>query len=131
MERDEIVNPKFPHHEESDVDVVTVCDKQSHPNEVVKLPKEYIADIKEIVKPYLPGMESVEVLVSLFNNPCKGEGHRCPTSEGQGGEAKNLTSERYVVTLHGEVINEKVVHRHYARATIDKGGKILKLVVSR
>ncbi len=130
MEWVESLKPKFPHHEETDLEIIKECERQNYPDEIVKLPKEYLLEVKELVKPYLPGMDSAEVMVRISSNASE-EKHGNSQAEPFGGRITEMKPDRYVVTMQGEVKSAKALHRHYASATIDNGGKILKLVVSR
>ena len=85
--------------------------------------KKAIAQVKEHLQDYLPGMDSAAVHFS----------HQVLV--GRSGDSKNKKSvegeERLVVTFSKQVPTLKQVHRHYARATVDTEGKLVKLAVSR
>ncbi len=85
--------------------------------------KQAIAQVKEHLQDYLPGMDTAAVHFS----------HQVLV--GRAGDAKNKKSvegqERLVVTFSKQVPTLKQVHRHYARATVDTEGKLVKLAVSR
>lgn len=85
--------------------------------------KKAIAQVKEHLQDYLPGMDSAAVHYS----------HQVLV--GRSGDSKNKKSvegeERLVVTFSKQVPTLKQVHRHYARATVDTEGKLVKLAVSR
>jgi hypothetical protein len=88
-----------------------------------------LTEVKEAVADYLPGIETAEVhiheelgSVSAVEFGMKqGNGHRAKSSKSES---------RYVVTLSKNVPNAKLVHRHYARATIEND-KVIKVAISR
>jgi hypothetical protein len=92
--------------------------------------------VKHVVKRYLPGMEDAEMMLSTekqelnWNELPGGPGQ----IEGKQVQTENL-AQRQVVTLSKKLEipqnGGKTVHRHYARVTFDKSGKMVKLAVSR
>lgn len=112
--------------------VPTVCDRSASTTDI---PTDTVRHVKHIVKRYLPGMEDAEMIMSTEKGVCNGQDHQCATAEfGQPAQAKNLPA-RKVVTLSKQYEipqnGSKTVHRHYARVTFDKQGKMVKLAVSR
>lgn len=112
--------------------VPTVCDRSTATKDI---PTETVRHVKHIVKRYLPGMEDAEMVMTTERESCGGEDHECATAKlGRPIQTKNLP-ERKVVTLSKQYEipqnGSKTVHRHYARVTFDKQGKMVKLAVSR
>jgi hypothetical protein len=113
-------------------EVKTVCDRS---NLTTDIPSATLLHVKHVVKRYLPGMEDAEMILSTEKDICNGDGHDCPTAHfGSKVREENL-GKRHVVTLSKQLEvaqnSGKTVHRHYARVTFDKTGKMVKLAVSR
>jgi hypothetical protein len=91
--------------------------------------------VKHVVKRYLPGMEDAEMVLSTEKDICSGEGHQCATARFGSKVHQETLGQRHVVTLSKQFDipqnSGKTVHRHYARVTFDKSGKMVKLAVSR
>lgn len=115
---------------ENAANVKMVCDKSN--GETINLadvPKETVAQVKGIVKEYLPGMSGAKVTISREHAHC--DGHNCPTHQiGAKAVPKNMPR-RQVVTLSKTVENGRHSHPQFARITFDAAGKMVKLVVSR
>lgn len=77
--------------------------------------------VKKIVKKYLPGLQNAQMQVNKSKTMQKSDQ---PDDAGQSG--------RYVVTLQKSYeANQNMVHRHFARMTFDKKGKLMKFTISR
>jgi tetratricopeptide (TPR) repeat protein len=101
---------------------ISVIEKQEE-----SLDPKMIAQAKNIVKGYLPGIEYAEVRIR--NQMVNGW-----SSYGNGGQQKKVQSkapEQVVVRFSKQVTQSQRVHRQYARVTMDKTGKMVKLAVSR
>jgi hypothetical protein len=112
--------------------VKTVCDRS---NLTTDIPSATLMHVKHVVKRYLPGMEDAEMILSTEKGTCSGDDHQCATAQfGKKVHSENL-GQRHVVTLSKKFevpkSSGKTVHRHYARVTFDKNGKLVKLAVSR
>lgn len=112
--------------------VTTVCDRSASTTDI---PSDTVNHVKHIVKRYLPGMEDAEMVMTTEVERCSGKGHQCPTAQLEPSPQAKTVPERKVVTLSKEYEipqnGSKTIHRHYARVTFDKGGKMVKLAVSR
>jgi hypothetical protein len=124
----------------------TICDRATGECRVVtedqSVSAEVMAQVKHVVEQYLPGMEDAQV---TFNNEVSGCANSCSNClSGQVHEKKeNINiSGRKVITLSKSVSTPSVdqsphpndnilVHRHYARLTLDRYGTLVKLAVSR
>jgi len=114
-------------------EVKTVCDRI---NLTTDIPSATLMHVKHVVKRYLPGMEDAEMLLSTENKVIHDELDQEEAAQLGG---KRVHSEklgqRHVVTLSKKLEipknGGKTVHRHYARVTFDKSGKMIKLAVSR
>ncbi len=112
--------------------VKTVCDRS---NLTTDIPSRTLIQVKQVVKRYLPGMEDADMILSTEKDVCSGDGHQCATAQfGSKVHQENL-GQRHVVTLSKQFEipqnSGKTIHRHYARMTFDKSGKMVKLAVSR
>jgi len=111
--------------------IKTVCDRAEVPGTSEPISKEVIANVKNIVEQYLPGMRDAQLCLTHEHADCTCDGHVCPTSQlGRKTRVKNLAG-RKVVTLSKQMVRARNVHEAYARVTMDKEGKVVKLSVSR
>ncbi len=116
--------------------VKTICDRQDGEGAELVLPGEVLREVKRAVENYLPGLEEAEVIVSQEHTVCNGQHHHCPTSELATKNSKTSGVEdahagRMVVTISKQVRQHEHVHHHYARATLDAKGNMVKLAISR
>ncbi len=113
-------------------EVKTVCDRS---NLTTDIPSATLMHVKHVVKRYLPGMEGAEMVLSTEKNVCSGDGHDCATAHFGKKVQEETLGQRHVVTLSKKFEipqnSGNTVHRHYARVTFDKAGKMVKLAVSR
>ena len=80
-----------------------------------------------MVKGYLPGIEYAEVRmrnqqVNGWTAYKAGKGH---------GKSRTNPAGQVVVSFSKQVTQSEQVHKQYARVTLDKEGKMVKLAVSR
>ena len=88
--------------------------------------------VKSILSRYLPGMTGAVCTIHPQHSGCEGADHLCPTHQlGIKAIPTAQHGETVVVTLskHGAAGSQR--HPHFARLTMDKTGKVLKLAVSR
>jgi len=111
--------------------VKTICDRAESPGTSEPVPSDIIAHVNNVVRQYLPGMEGAQVIFSHEHSTCDCQGHNCPT--GQLGEKSRPPHEpqRSVITLSKSIQKAHLTHQRYARLTLDKQGKIVKMAVSR
>jgi len=111
--------------------IKTICDRQVGGGELEGVSVETIREVKRSVEKYLPGLDDAEFIISREHETCNSTYHRCPTGE-LGSRAGKFTSPgRIVVTIQKKVQSSHYVHMHYARATLDTTGKVVKLAISR
>jgi hypothetical protein len=111
--------------------VKTICDRQDGIELEQALSPETMAEVKKVVEVYLPGLDEADIMVTTEHEKCAGEHHHCPTAQ-LGQKGKPLTTgARTVVTLSKQIKVRDHVHYHYARATLDTQGKMVKLALSR
>jgi hypothetical protein len=112
-------------------EVKTICDRATIPGTSEPIPKSIMAHVKQVVEEYLPGMRGAQLSLSQAHTDCDCKGHNCPSQQ-LGPKTKPAeTPHRQVVTLSKSVVRAKRVHESFARVTINKEGKIVKLAVSR
>ena len=116
--------PEVPNH------LLTLSDEQSALSQTNAPSAEITAHVKQVVKQYLPGMADAQVKVnqsgvlrhagsqSLAPSSCCTKNYL----DSQG---------RQVVILSKHIQQASLVHAQVARLTMDKTGKLVKLVVSR
>jgi hypothetical protein len=138
---DPLANPKTAKRQEPKVitptrhtpaEIKTVCDRS---NLTTDIPSATLMHVKHVVKRYLPGMEDAEMILSTEKGICNGEDHQCATAKFGNKIHEEKLGHRHVVTLSKKMEipkhTGKTVHRHYARVTFNKSGKMVKLAVSR
>jgi hypothetical protein len=87
--------------------------------------------IESIVSKYLPGMQSAVCTIHNQQISCHVADHTCPSQDFEAKSASKIVGNTMVVTLSKQVKSGDRNHPHYARLTLDKQGKVLKLAVSR
>jgi len=101
---------------------ISVIEKQEE-----KLDPKMIAQAKNLVKEYLPGIEYAEVRIR--NQQINGW---TPYANNKRRSKSQSTSpQQVVVSFSKQVTLSQRVHKQYARVTMDKEGKMVKLAVSR
>jgi hypothetical protein len=90
-----------------------------------------IGKVKSIVSRYLPGMVDAEYSIHEQRHGCQEDDHTCPTHQIGIKSNRHAASKRMVVSLAKSIPEGDLKHRHYARLTLDKDGKVIKLAVSR
>jgi hypothetical protein len=112
-------------------EIKIVCDRVDVPGTSEPIPNEMIGHVKNIVEQYLPGMRDAQISLSHEHANCCSEGHICPTSQLGRKTRPDLKPQRQVITLSKQKVRARYVHESYARVTLDKEGKMVKLTVSR
>jgi hypothetical protein len=88
--------------------------------------------VKSIVSRYLPGMAGATCSIHPQHAGCDADDHQCPTHQlGIKAIPASPNRETVVVTLSKHHAADSRHHPHFARLTLDKSGKVLKLAVSR
>ncbi len=117
--------------------VKIICDRSGNCTENQPLDAETLAAVKQTVAQYLPGMSDAEITcvpehAGCSRNPSSpANGHTCPTSQFNGKSHPEQPPERRVVTLSKQVNAAGRQHPQFARLTLDKQGRLVKLVISR
>lgn len=109
-----------------------ICDREETSEHLASVPSQVMAQVKQIVKVYLPGMKDAQVHLSQERANCQGHGHACPAATLHMKSAGSTSLQgRQVVTLSKTIQEDSLNHAQYARLTLDASGKLIKLVVSR
>ena len=130
-ERRETKSPAESRHVPAEVK--TVSDRS---NLTTDIPSATLMHVKHVVKRYLPGMEDAEMVLSTEKQVQNWEGPQGDPAQVMDKEVRTEKfAQRHVVTLSKKLEipqnGGKTVHRHYARVTFNKSGKMVKLAVSR
>jgi hypothetical protein len=112
-------------------EIKTICDRVDVPGTSEPIPKEVIGYVKNVVEQYLPGMRDAQLSLSHEHAECCCDGHVCPTSQLGTKTRPEVDPGRRVVTLSKQMVRARHVHETFARVTLDKEGKVVKLTVSR
>ena len=88
---------------------------------------EILTKIKNDLKIYLPGIDSAEIRI----HQDKTENNSGPIEFGKMGSAVRISTGHLKISYFRPAINQNNRHFQYARVTVDKDGKMVKLVMSR
>ncbi|NPV75978.1 MAG: hypothetical protein HPY59_06325 [Anaerolineae bacterium] len=113
-------------------EIKIVSDHQEEGAESVFVSKEILRQVKTAVEPYLPGLDQARISIGQEQFPAVGEREKGLAGEfNRKGQKNDAEGGWVVVTFSKEVPTSNHIHRHYARATLDKQGKVVKLALSR
>lgn len=105
--------------------VKTISDRTEIVTESYAGAPKMISQAKELVKEYLPGIEYAEVRITQ-------QQVRQGKSFSTGSDGKKYQHpDRVVVSFSKQFSQAEKTHRQYARVTMDKQGKVIKLAISR
>jgi hypothetical protein len=90
-----------------------------------------MSKVRSIVADYLPGMADAICRINPQNPHCNGFDHVCPTNQLKLHKEASGFEATVVVSFSKHITVGRNRHPHYARLTMDKQGKVLKLAVSR
>lgn len=114
------------------LEVDLINDQQTNEDKPAFISREKLREVKKVVETYLPGLENAKVIISpQCLTPKVGMEGEDVAVTGGGKAVVNRTIDRVVITISKEVREAKYVHRHYARATLNGEGKLVKLSISR
>ena len=108
--------------------VKTICDRIDGP-EAMPIPDEVMHNVQKIVKSYLPGMENASLSYAQEHVEC--DGHECPTTQLGAKSHPDGRPQRRVVTLSKRFPCKGIKHPRFARITLNKEGKVVKMAISR
>lgn len=92
------------------------------------LPDEILTEVKAVVSKYLPGLQNGEFSFNTQNSIGK---FIMSTNDKNKGQPKQGDRQNYVVTLKKSISQDKINHQSFARMTLNRRGKIIKLAMSR
>ncbi|MCJ7512788.1 MAG: CHAT domain-containing protein, partial [Anaerolineales bacterium] len=95
------------------------------------LQAESLEKVRLVVAQYLPGMANATSKVHRQRCGCDGSDHQCLAPQAGVHSAAASAPETTLVTLSKRIEAGQVRHTHFARLTLDRNGRILKLAVSR
>ncbi|NMB54372.1 MAG: hypothetical protein GYA15_06685 [Leptolinea sp.] len=124
-------NSKTIHRFTLSSEVCPVCTKEYETELPKRMGEETLAKIKQVVEPYLPGLNNAEMHYSRIHTECSGKNHSCPTSEIHLKGKPQARSGKMVVSIRKSITSANRTHPHFARVTLDSRGKMVKLAVSR
>jgi hypothetical protein len=90
-----------------------------------------MSKVRSIVADYLPGMTDAICKINPQHPVCNGGDHVCPTNQLKLQKDASGDQTTVVVSFSKHIAVGRNRHPHYARLTLDKHGKVLKLAVSR
>jgi hypothetical protein len=108
--------------------IKTVSDHDDDTFNPIFVSNKVIKEVKDIVSTYLPGLDDAEMVI---RNEHSMETDCEESVSGKTAHEESEDVDRVVVTFTKKVVSARNIHRHYARATLDKNGKLVKLAVSR
>ncbi len=115
------------------LDIKIVNDRQEEGAEPIFVSKEILRQVKAAVEPYLPGLDQARISIGQeqFFDGEEGDEGLAAVDLKRKTQKNDVEGGRLVVTFSKEVSTSNHIHRHYARATLDKQGKVVKLALSR
>ena len=105
----------------------TLCDGEDISNDTRQVSQEVLLEVRQMVEEYLPGVDHTRVVIhkqQLYQEEVS------MNSKGMSKKRLEGGSGQVVVTISKEVEIAQQMHRHYARARLDRNGKMLKLTLS-
>ncbi len=111
--------------------VKTMCDHPADQVEIPQISQAILKDVKAIVEPYLPGLDSAEFRVSQLHDVVSSSEQGCTSTETSKKIRKSGQAGSVVVTVSKSVKVAKRTFHQYARVTLNEKGKMIKLVISR
>lgn len=109
----------------------TACALGGPTLEPEEIEPEMMSKVRSIVYDYLPGMADAVCKINPQHPMCNGEDHVCPTHQLKLQKDVSADQTTVVVSFAKHIAVGRNRHPHYARLTLDKHGKVLKLAVSR
>ncbi len=111
----------------------TACAKRGDCQPAGAVPDELVKQVRARVADYLPGMESAKLTVTR-QRVCQRQGSACAGNGGCQVSSKKGPSgkgDKMVFTLHKAAKGNGETHQQVVKVTVDGGGQMLKLMVSK
>jgi tetratricopeptide (TPR) repeat protein len=125
------VNPKRLVRNQQRMAVKTVSDERSEPNSAGGVSDRIILQAKQAVEHYLPGLDRLEVQMKSQRLEMGEKNHRAARAHLGKQTAQKQYEDRTVVIFTRKVQIADKTHIRYARVTINREGKLMKMAVSR
>ena len=123
------VNPKRMVRLQQAMNIKTISDDQYDLTGLQPINEKLIAQAKQAVTPYLPGLEQAEIQVSAQRMETEGKNHRL-SGLGQRMGQKQM-ADRTLIIFKRKVQFGEHTHYNYARVTMNRDGKLMKMAFSR
>jgi len=123
------INPKRTVREQQRLVVKTISD--SHENNGGGVSDKILQQAKEAVEHYLPGRERVEIHTQPQRLEMDEKNHRGGRINLGKLSAQKQIADRTVIIFQRKVQVAEQTHYHYARVTVNRDGKLMKMAVSR
>lgn len=94
------------------------------------LPAETVYAVKQMVREYLPGLENGQLKIHKLETAADGQSSPDGPIMKSPGSSCNA-ADRQVVTISKSYTRKRKTHHQFARLTLDRQGKLLKISVSR
>ncbi len=107
--------------------ITAVSDHDDTETSGIRVSGEILTKIKSDLKVYLPGIDSAEIKI----HQDKSGNDSGPIEFGKMGSSVRTSTGNMKISYYRPAINENNRHFQYARVTVDKDGKMVKLVMSR
>ena len=120
---------KMPKRNGSGVEVKAVSDQDGTLAKSSRIPQDVSANLNEVLKSYLPGLDNASMKVrehkirvsKIINSP----------SGRKTSELEETLTQRTQIMYSQKTKVSHHTHEQFARVTLDEGGKVIKLAVSR
>lgn len=109
--------------------IKTICDNEYEVTNPQPINEKFIAQAKQAVSPYLPGLEQAEIQVSSQRVATEGKNHR-KSGLGQRIGQKQI-ADRTLIIFKRKVQFGEHTHFNYARVTMNRDGKLMKMAFSK
>ena len=111
------------------MNIKTISDNQYDVIGIQPISEKLIAQAKQAVSPYLPGLEQAEIQISSQKMAIEGKNHRM-SGLGQRTGQKQV-ADRTLIIFKRKVQFGEHTHYNYARVTMNRDGKLMKMAFSR
>ncbi len=125
------VNPKHPVRDQQRLVVKTISDTRADTNNHNGVSDKILLQAKQAVEHYLPGRERMEIHTQPMRLEMDEKIHRGSHNHLGKQAAQKQFSDRTVVIFQRKVQVADQTHFHYARVTVNREGKLMKVAVSR
>ncbi len=111
--------------------VKTISDNASEANEEKAISDKWLQFAKQAVSPYLPGLDHAQISVNHQQFEVESKVHRGGGLNLGRKQAQKQVADRTVVIFRRQVKMGEHDHFHYARVTMNRDGKLMKMAISR